>query len=348
MRKILIILIVILLIIIGVLSYFLIVSNNNINKYTSQEQEVFVIEQGQSKQTIIDNLYNQNLIDSKFFTRIKISTRKISFYAGEYGLSQSLSDDEVLEILNNSYSNIDTARDFLITEGSTIDTIAENLATFTTDDDSAEEILKYWSDSEVLAQIISDYDFVTDEILSAEILYPLEGYFFPATYKIADTTSIESITKLFLDTMNSKLISVDLTNSDLTTHDILTLASIVERETLSDTDKPIAAEVFYNRIELQMPLQSDITVLYAKQEHKEQVLYSDLEYESPYNTYLHKGLTPGPISTVSIESIDAVINPDSNDYIYFFADQNTGELYFSKTIEEHNEISSKYAWDFEN
>lgn len=348
MRKILVALILLMLITIGGLSYLLFQAKSRSDKYTSDTQEVFTIESGQSKDVILQNLYDNNFIDSKIFAKIDIKRKGYQFYAGDFGLSQSMTDDEVLQIIASPTSNIDTSREFLITEGSTVEDIAANLADFTETDDSQQEILDYWSDQDILNQIINNYDFVSEDILDPQILYPLEGYFFPATYKLADDASLESITKLFLDTMEVKLEEIDFSNTTLDMHQVLTLASIVERETLLDSDKPIAAEVFFNRLDQNMPLQSDITVLYAKQEHKEQVLYEDLEYKSPYNTYLNSGLPPGPISTVSVASIDAVANPDDNNYLYFFADQNTGELYFSETLEEHQTISSENAWDFGN
>lgn len=346
MRKLLIFLFVLLVILTSILMCFYYTLTSNEATYTDTVQEIFTVESGAGKKEIITNLYDQHLIDSRIRVLILTQRNKIEFYAGDFGLSQSLTDREVLSIISNPKSNIDTSREFLITEGTTIDVIANNLAEFTTAADSKQEILDYWSDPTVLNQIIENYQFIDDDILNEDILFPLEGYFFPATYKIADDASLEEITKLFLDTMAVKIEDIDISNTDLDYHQILTLASIIERETLSDSDKATASGVFYNRLEEGMPLQSDITVLYAKQEHKERVLYEDLKYESPYNTYLNKGLPPGPISTVSVASIEAAANPESCDYLYFFADQETGELYFSKTIEEHEAISSEHAWTF--
>ncbi len=130
-----------------------------------------------------------------------------------------------------------------------------------------------------------------------------------------------------------------------TFHDYLTLASIVERETMHAEDRAKVAGVFYNRIEENMPLQSDITVLYAKGEHKSLVTYDDLEYNSPYNTYKVDGLPPGPISSVSLASLEAVYKPDNNDYLYFFAKQDTGEVLYAKTLEEHEKNSKEFAWE---
>ncbi len=343
MKKILIISICFLIVILGYSVYINNFSNQNIK---SDEQQVFSINSGESKEIIINNLVEKGLIDSKFYTKYLIKKNDVEIYAGDFGLSEAMTDKEVLGIISNPVSNIDTAQEFLITEGSTLVTIAENLSLFFDGKYTSDEILTYWSNPENLEVMINNYDFISTDILNNDIIYPLEGYFFPATYKISDDATIEQVTKLFLDTMEDNLSGFSYKQGDL--HKILTLASIVERETLIEDDKPIAAGVFYNRISQGVPLQSDITVLYAKQEHKEQVLYADLEFDSPYNTYLNSGLPPGPISTVSIASIDAVINPDNNDYMYFFADQNTGELYFSKTLEEHETIASEHAWQFSN
>ncbi len=348
MRKILIFLILILSIII--LTLYKIEKNIEYRKntYTSQLEEVFTIKSGESSKTIINNLYNANLIDSKISVIYIIKKNDIGLYAGDFGLSQSMSDKEVVEIISKPASNIDTSRQFLITEGSTLDTIANDLSKFTTFDDSAEQILDFWSDEETLSYVIENYEFISNEILNKDIIYPLEGYFYPATYNISDDATIEQITKLFLDTMEQNLQEYTITNSDYSVHELLTLASIVERETLLVEDKPIVASALYNRLDEGMPLQVDITILYGQQEHKERVLYEDLEYDSPYNTYMYEGLTPGPISTVSTSSIEAVLYPDDTDYIYFFADQNTGKLYFSNTIEEHEQIASDNAWEFSN
>lgn len=313
-------------------------------EYQDSLQEVFTIEEGASSFDIIKDLYENHFISSRIHARVYYQKYDLSFYAGDYGISQDMTDKEVLNLLSQGTSNIDLAREFLIVEGEDLYTIAGELADFTVEDDTAEEILDYWSDPEVLQELIDNYDFLTDEILDPDILYPLEGYFYPAKYKLSDDYSLEQITYIILDTTENHLSGID--TGDYTIHQVLTMASIIERETKLDEDKPIAAGVFYNRIEEDMPFQSDITVLYAKQEHKEQVLYKDLKYDSPYNTYLYDGLPPGPISTVSAESVNATLNPDDNDYLYFFADQNTGQLYFSKTMDEHTETASEYAWNF--
>lgn len=351
MRKVLIVLIVIFTIILGLLSAVILQAKVNDNKYKNEQTVVFTIEEGQGRKEIISNLYQNHLISSELIMQYKLYKSKyigteFEFYAGDYNLSESMTDEEVIERIGQVNGMVDNSASLLITEGSTLDTIAENLAAVTTAEDTKQEIIDYWASEELLDKLIERYSFITDEIKDPDILFPLEGYFYPATYSIGEEEDLETITYKLIDPMQELFSTISY--QQYTAHELLTLGSIVERETLLDEDKPIAAGVFENRIAIKMPLQSDITVLYAKQEHKEQVLYSDLEYDSPYNTYLYEGLPPGPISTVSEASLLAAANPTDSNYIYFFADQNTGELYFSETLEEHEEIADKYAWEFDN
>jgi UPF0755 protein len=127
----------------------------------------------------------------------------------------------------------------------------------------------------------------------------------------------------------------------LTAHILLTMSSLIEEEASGKTDRNKISSVFYNRLQKGMPLQTDPTVLYAQGKHKERVLYSDLEVNSPYNTYQNKGLPPGPISNAGKVSIDAALNPAQTDYYYFLAAAD-GSIIFSKTLEEHNQEKAKY------
>jgi UPF0755 protein len=128
---------------------------------------------------------------------------------------------------------------------------------------------------------------------------------------------------------------------NLTIHQLLTMSSLIEQEATAKADRKLIASVFYNRIDKGMPLQTDPTILYAQGKHKDKVLYSDLEVSSPYNTYQHTGLPPGPISNAGEISIDAALNPDKTDYYYFLAKPD-GSIIFSKTLDEHNREKAKY------
>jgi len=127
-----------------------------------------------------------------------------------------------------------------------------------------------------------------------------------------------------------------------TVQQVLTLASLVEREGLDNKNRRKIAGVFYNRLAIDMPLQSDISVMYALNTHKTKLSNKDTSVKSPYNLYKNKGYGPGPFNTPSIQSIEATLNPTDRDqnYLYFFADLKTGKITYSHTLEEHN---SRYA-----
>ena len=127
----------------------------------------------------------------------------------------------------------------------------------------------------------------------------------------------------------------------MTVHELLTMASLIEKEATEQADRKMIAGVFYNRLEIGMPLQTDPTVQYAHGVHKERVYYKDLEIDDPYNTYKYPGLTPGPISNAGVTSIEAALYPEETDYLYFLATR-SGEILYSHTLAEHNEKKAKY------
>ena len=126
-------------------------------------------------------------------------------------------------------------------------------------------------------------------------------------------------------------------------HEFLALSSIVENESLFEKDRPKIAGVFINRLNEDMALQSDITVLYALQEKRVDVTYADLEVDSKYNTYKNTGLPVGPVCAVSASTMDDVLNYEKSDYLYFFATEN-GEVIYSKTLEEHEKVVEENIW----
>ena len=137
------------------------------------------------------------------------------------------------------------------------------------------------------------------------------------------------------------MIRAKLSSQSLTYYQILTLASIVEREVQSNTDKKIVAGIFLNRLNSDMPLGSDATIQFILGSNKRIFSDQDIAVDSPYNTYINKGLPPGPIANPSLESIEAVLNPTKTDYFYFFTGKD-GKTYFSKTQEEHDALKAKY------
>lgn len=162
----------------------------------------------------------------------------------------------------------------------------------------------------------------------------LEGYLFPDTYRFTRTQSLHDIAAVMVHRFRQAAHDIGL-NQDF--HSIVTMASIVEKETAVDTERPEVASVFYNRLKRHMTLSTDPTVIYAAlrdDRYRGTIYRSDLQYDSAYNTYRHAGLPPGPISNPGKPSLLAAMHPSSTDYLYFVSD-NQGHHRFSSTQEEH-------------
>lgn len=165
---------------------------------------------------------------------------------------------------------------------------------------------------------------------------PLEGFLFPDTYfflpNADEDTVIEAMRAAFDEQM--KPYETQIASSSRTLSEIITLASIIEREASRSDDRHMISGVLYNRLDKNMPLQVDVTFLYIMGKNTFQLTLADLRSDNPYNTYVHKGLPPGPIGSPSIDSIDAAINPKKHKYLFYLAD-NTGVTHYSRTYEEH-------------
>lgn len=264
------------------------------------------------------------------------------YMAGAYDLSPSMTLDEISTILEDG-SNASAKVKIVIPEGLTLYQISEIIAEAV--GSTADEVFAQINDDAFVQEMMAMFpELLTDEILDPEIKYPLEGYLFPATYTFyEENPTVDEIVIEMLEATEAVVSEyIDDLPEGVTVHELLTLASIVEKETNNNTDREAVAGVFYNRLEIGMPLQSDITVLYAQGiEHAETVYYKDLEYEDPYNTYLNYGLPPGPICSPGEASIQAALNPAEHDYLYFITDPE-GNEYLAETYDEHLENADKY------
>ena len=166
----------------------------------------------------------------------------------------------------------------------------------------------------------------------------LEGFLFPDTYLIPSRAPEDVIIRDMLKCFERKVAvpySTDIARSGWTLRDIVTLASLIEREARAPKDRPLISSVLRNRLGKGMRLECDATVLYALGEHKDRVLYRDLEIDSPYNTYLNAGLPPGPIASPGLSCIDAALHPARSDCLFYVA-RPDGSHIFTRTLEEHN------------
>jgi len=171
----------------------------------------------------------------------------------------------------------------------------------------------------------------------------VEGYLFPSTYKFAKGTTVEKVVEMMLDEFTKRWIEtfdVEARDLKLTRHEIVTLASIIEEEAQVKSERPRISSVFHNRLKRNWRLQADPTVLYALGNPERLLTKADLRVDSPYNTYKHKGLPPGPIGNPGIDSIMAALRPEKTDYLYFVA-IGEGKHHFSKTLSEHNRMVRK-------
>lgn len=168
----------------------------------------------------------------------------------------------------------------------------------------------------------------------------LEGLLLPETYSIATTETEEDIIRRSLQEFDARARSNGLEGSvnGYTPYQIITIASMIEKEARYSDDRPIIASVIYNRLAIDMPLQIDATVIYGLGRSSGSPSSSELKQDTPFNTYIHKGLIPSPISMISMDSLRAALNPATTDYLYYvLMDADTGKHAFAKTFEEHNQ-----------
>ena len=303
------------------------------------------IPEGSGASYIIEILGQKGLVKNNLCARIHARIGGYnSLQANSYMFTRSMSLPEIMDAINTGDFNYISNNKFTIIEGATVPQAAESMAAelpFTSD-----EIIKKWSDKKYLKELIDEYWFLSDDILDDDILYPLEGYIYPETYFVtSESPTIEEVTTMILSKTDDELTARKsrISASGRSVHEFLTLASIVENESLFEKDRPVIAGVFINRLNKDMPLQSDITVLYALQEKRVDVTYADLEVDSEYNTYKHAGLPVGPVCAVPGHTMDDVLNYEKTDYLYFFATQD-GKVIYSKTIEEHNKVVEENVW----
>jgi len=172
-----------------------------------------------------------------------------------------------------------------------------------------------------------------------------EGYLMPETYRFPKSASAAEIVTKMISTFLEKVESLKLHNqpvSSLRFNEIITLASIIEKETGNKDEYSLISSVFHNRLKKGMMLQADPTVIYGLPDFDGNIRKKDLLYDSPYNTYRYRGLPPGPISNPGLAAIEAAYKPAETDYLYFVATKSEGRHYFSSNLREHNRAVAKY------
>lgn len=310
----------------GIISLCIVLVGTYYISPTASSEEIVTIKivPGSSTTAIAKQLATNNLIRSPFVFKLAVRYRGIGtqLRAGNYELSRNMSLTQILDELKKGQVEYSI---FTIPEGFTAKAIAEHweksgLGT-------AEKFHTAIKSQELLEQYLP-------KGISAE------GYLFPNTYKFTKGSSAETVVKMmFTESGNrwTETLAEEAEVLELTRHQVITLASIIQREAGSEKEIPRIAGVFHNRLKHNWRLQADPTVLYALGDPKRLLTREDLKFESPYNTYLHKGLPPGPIGNPGMASILGALRPEKTTYFYFVAIEK-GKHHFSETLDEHNRM----------
>ncbi|MFD0768120.1 endolytic transglycosylase MltG [Bacillus sp. CGMCC 1.60114] len=301
------------------------------------------IPKGSSTSKIGEVLEDKGIVKSGTIFSLYAKMKSENLQAGTYLLNPSMNVDEIMGQMSSGNVHRPVAYKVTVKEGAQVVEIADTIAKeFNL---SKEDVIRQLNDKAFVQKLQQKYPLLlTNKIFDSNIKYPLEGYLYPATYPYyKKQVTLEEIVTPMLDKTN-KLIEQNVQKMQarqLDVHQLLTMSSLIEEEATGYTDRKNIASVFYNRLAKGMPLQTDPTVLYALGKHKERVLYEDLKVNSPYNTYVVKGLPVGPISNSSVKSVEAALEPAQTDYYYFLAAPD-GQVYYAKTLEEHNALKQKY------
>ena len=310
-----------------------------------------VIPQGTSKKEVGNILEENGLIRSSTFFSIYIKLFDTKdFKASTYYLSKNMDLKEIINVLENGNSYNPDQIAITFKEGINI----RKLATLIQDNtnNSYDDVIDTLNDKAYLDELIEKYWFITDNIKNDKLYYSLEGYLFPDTYYFSNKdVTVKEIIEKMLDKMGKVLEEYkdEIENSNLSIHEILTLASIIEKEGKTQ-DFAMISSVFYNRLKLKMALGSCATAYYGMGMDFDEVGIATSEMMSninDYNTYILTSLPIGPISLPGLNAIIAAIKPDESDNLYFLSD-NEGVTYFFKTLQEQtakkNELIQSGKW----
>lgn len=329
-------LLVILIIVLGFIAFasYYIFSAGKPFKPNSKENISIEVMQGATIRSISDELEKQGVIKSAFAFRIycKIHGHDRDFKAGSYIFSPSMDAEKIAtELKTGKVNNIS----FTIPEGYTVKQIAEKL--------SKEGIADYNKFMDVAANGDFDFSFLKDAVKGED---RLEGFLFPDTYLLsANSSEKEIIAKMLsrFDEVYSKEYRKKAKAMGYSDKQIITIASIIERETVLDDERAKVSSVIYNRLKEEKKLEMCSTVQFVLGIHKQFLSYEDTSIESPYNTYINKGLPPGPIACPGEASIKAALNPAKTDYLYFVvSSKGDGSMEFSKDYDEFLANKEKY------
>ena len=278
--------------------------------------------------------------------------------SGYYNLQKSMSTEDIIHELQKggtAEAQEPVLATLTIPEGYTIDQMAQAVGQLQGDFKeplTADAFLAKVQDESFISQEVAKYPSLLESLPTKEsgVRYRLEGFLFPATYSIKESTTVESLIDEMLAAMDKTLAPhySTIKSKNLTVNELLTIASLVEKEGAKTDDRKLIAGVFYNRLNLGMPLQSNIAILYAQGKLGQKISLADdagidTSINSPYNVYTNLGLMPGPVDSPSLDAIESSINQTKSENLYFVADVTDGKVYYASNKEEHDRNVSDHV-----
>ncbi len=314
----------------------------------SDNNGLFVVSEGESVDSVIGRLveagyvrnrtvFHWSLLWSGLSTRIQPGQHDLTGVRSYSGIIRRLAepDEAGLEVT------------LLLREGETLRDLQSSLVGLGLDkaaDDlfvlTGQPAIVGSVDPSVMERLKNEYDF----LMNVPDQLGLEGFLFPDTYRLYRDASASDVIHRLLDNFGQKVwleSKTAITSSDRTLFEIVTMASILEREVRGVEDMGLVSDIFWRRLDVGMPLQADSTVNYATNGDSPSVSYEDTRFDSPFNTYLYRGLPVGPIGNPGVEAIQAAFNPESNTFWYFLTDTE-GDVHYARTLQEHNSNKSRY------
>lgn len=284
-----------------------------------ETSKIFTIAQGENIRQVANRLENEKLIRDSlaFFILVKLERVEKNIQAGDFRISPSMTSQKIIEELQHGTLDVWVT----IPEG--------------------------WRSEEVALELAQKLGIPEQQFLK----YAQEGYMFPDTYLFPKNATASNAAQIMLDNFSKKIdinLREEMINKNLDMDRVLTIASLVEREAKFAEDRPKVASVIYNRLNQGMKLDIDATVQYAlgyqpetKIWWKKDLTLDDLKIQSLYNTYISNGLPPGPIANPGLSSIQAAINPDQTNYLYYVSDKE-GKIHPAETFEQHQQNIQRY------
>lgn len=311
-----------------------------LNKKDDKVREVR-IKEGSSPKQMAAALSEAGVLRSQRAFVNYVSTENYTdLKAGYYQLSPAMSVKDIVLALRLGGSAVpaNNKNVILVREGEIIDDIAKQVGEKT--NFSEKSFLKAVNDKTLFDKLKADYPGLLDSAAKAKgVRYLLEGYLYPATYNWQDAETVDDLVTMMVrqEYIALKPYFKDIKESGMTVHEVLTLASLVEREGVDKESRGKIAGVFLNRLAIDMPLQSDVSTKYALKTKRANLSIKDVQNDNPYNNYVHTGFGPGPMNNPSVNAVLAVLHPKDRDkdYLYFVANLKDGKIYYSHDYNSH-------------